>query len=243
MRHDLSRKQFLSLGVIGGLGLFGACALEDEKPKVDAGGGAGSGSTTSGSSSSGATTSGATTSGATTSGSGGSGGAGGSTTGGGLAGSGGASGGSGGAGGAGGRGGSAGTAGSAGSGGAGGSKDAGGDGGCGGLVAAISMNHNAIGNGPHYLPIPMADVMMGVEKTYKTTSDPSASQGQGHVHSVKLTAADFTALKAGMTVTKKSCDSNHEHQYALRVCPMASVPANKACTASDTCGSENGPAC
>jgi hypothetical protein len=110
-------------------------------------------------------------------------------------------------------------------------------------VAAISMNHNDVGNGPHYISISMADIAAGTEKIYKTISDPNQSRGQGHVHSVKLTAADFTALKAGMTVTKHSCDASHEHQFAFKVCPMASVPAGKVCTPADTCGSENGPQC
>ena len=106
-----------------------------------------------------------------------------------------------------------------------------------GTTVGIGANHG------HVMTVAKADITAGVEKTYKTISDLNASQGQGHVHSVKLTAADFTALKAGMTVTKKSCDASHEHQFAFKVCPMASVPAGKVCAPTDTCGSENGPAC
>ncbi len=254
MSHDLSRKQFLSLGVVGGLGLLGACTLDDTPPKGGSGGeggGAGAGSTTSttmsGSGGSGTpTTSGSSGSAGSTSSTSGSAGSGGTSNTGGATGSGGSSGATG-SGGSSGSAGNGGSSGSAGTGGTGGSKDAGpkdasGDAGCGNPVAAISMNHSGVGNGPHYISIPMGDVTAGVDMIYKTSSTPGAP-AQGHVHSIKLTAADFTALRAGMTVTKHSCDANHEHQFAFRLCPMASVPVGTVCKPTDTCGAENGPQC
>jgi hypothetical protein len=254
MGHDISRKQFLSLGVLGGLGLFGACALEENSPKVGSGGSGGSsGSTTSTTTASGGAA-GTSTSTSSTSGSGGSGGATSSSTGGGMAGNGGSSsaggaagnggtGGSGtGGGGTGGSGSGGSGSGNGGSGGTGGSKDAGGAdaGSCkANPVAAISMNHNEANNGPHYLAIPLEDIAAGVETIYRTVSMPNPPY-QSHIHSIKLTAADFAQLRAGMTVTKRSCDG-HEHQYAIRCGTMAGVPGNKACMPADFCGAESNP--
>jgi hypothetical protein len=242
MRNDLSRKQFLSLGVLGALGLLEACTLDDSASGPGAGGQGGTSTTSSGGSGgASSTTSGsAGTSGAT----------GGSTTTGG--------GGSGGSAGAGGSGaGAAGKGGSAGSGvdggggtaGSGGSKDAGVDapkfdaGACTMVViAAISMNHSpdaGLNGGPHYLRVPAADIVTGVEAVFETESTPNTTP-QSHSHSIKLSAADFAALRAGMTITKKSCDG-HEHQYALHCGSMAPIPAGTACLKTDFCGAPGNP--
>jgi hypothetical protein len=248
-RHDLSRKQFLSLGFVGSLGLLVACTLDDE-PIAGAGAGSGTGggagsttSTTSATGGSGGATSSTTSS--TSSATGGSGGSASSTGGG--AGNGGASSTGGSAGSA----GSAGNGGNAGSGGSGGKVGSGGMGGCvcvkdagaydagscgAAPVAAIAMNHV---DAPHYLTIPVKDIVAGVDMVYQTSSAPTGPP-QTHSHYVKITAADFAALRAGMTITKKSCDS-HEHQYGLRCGTMATVPTGTACSASDFCGAQANP--
>jgi hypothetical protein len=228
MTHHLSRKQFLSLGVFGGLGFLGGACTLDDVPPADKGGSSGSGGSGAGGT---PTTTNATvgTSGSTAVGSGGSAGSG-SGGSAGSAGSGGSSAGNGGAGGSsagsagkGGSGGSAGTGGSAdagkgGSGGSGGSKDGGaqdGGGMCTGMIVAnVSLNHNAAGNGPHGLVIPAADITAGTPKTYATTP-VMGMIAQGHMHFVQLTAMDFMNLRAGMTVKKHSC-SGGDHEYVLK---------------------------
>jgi hypothetical protein len=107
-----------------------------------------------------------------------------------------------------------------------------------GAVSAISLNHEGIGNGPHYLAVSLADILAGVELIYETISIPGTTQGQGHSHYVKLTSADFAALRAGMTVTKRSCDAAHEHQYAFRCGTMPDVPSSTACMPGDDCGGQ-----
>jgi len=238
-RYDISRHEFLSLGVLGALGLLEACTLDDSA--VGSGSGGQGGSTTSTGGSGGGTST-------TTVGSGGAGG-GTSATG---------SGGSGGAGGSAGSGASgAGAAGKGGSGvdggggtaGSGGSKDAGTDspkfdaGACTMVViAAISMNHSADGGlsgGPHYLRVPAADIVTGVDAVYETESAPNVVP-QSHSHAIKVTAADFAALRAGVTITKKSCDG-HEHQFGLHCGTMAPVPAGTVCKVTDSCGAPGNP--
>jgi hypothetical protein len=234
MKRHLSRKQFLSLSALGGLGLFATrCTLDDTT--TGTGGMVGTNATGAGGSSTATSTSASSTSSTATTGSGGSAGSGGSSTsGGGSGGKGGAggSGGSGGAGGKGGSGGSAGSGGRGGSGGAGGSKDAGADGGgiCGANVTAnVSMNH---ATGPHALIIPAADIAAGVAKVYVTTNVPGMT-AQTHMHWVQVTAADFTALKAGMTVTKHSC-SGQAHEYVLKCGGTNTMGGAPTCT--DMCG-------
>jgi len=236
--NELSRKQFLSLGVFGALGLLEACSLDDSASGPGAGGQAGSSATTSSSSATGGGTS------ATASGTGGNGGSSTTATTGGS--------GAGGAGGGGGKGGSGGSGvdGGGGTAGSGGSKDAGIDapkfdaGACTMVViAAISMNHNMVNNGPHYLRVPMADIVAGVDAVFQTESDPNApaNMAQSHSHFIKLTAADFAALRAGMTITKKAC--GHEHQFGLHCGSMAAVPAGTVCNATDSCGNTQDNTC
>jgi hypothetical protein len=262
MKHrDLSRKHFISLGVLGSLGLFIACSADDSSAPTNAGSGSGgrggsggkggSGGSTGGSA--GATSGSSGSAGAATTSAGGNGGRGG----GGSAGSSGAAG-SGGNGGAGGRGGAAGSAGSGGStdgggsAGSAGSKDAGSEAGkvdAGAFctmnpVAAVSMNHMMMGNGPHYVSIPLADIAMGTAKTYQTVSAPGANGAgpvfpQGHMHEISLTAQDFAMLRAGMPVSKRSCDSAHMHQFVFR-CGMMPQAGTPVCGA-DTCGAPGDP--
>jgi hypothetical protein len=228
MKRHLSRKQFLSLGVYGGLGFIAAhCTLESTHPEPEDGGSGGStGSATSATTGSTATTSttGPTTASATTSGSGGSTGSTTSST----------TSGTGGKGGAGGSAGSGGKGGTGGSGGSGGSKDAGAGGGgqdaggmCTGMLTAnISMNHVGM---EHILVIPAADVLAGVAKTYVTTGVT-----QNHMHYVALTAADFTTLQGGGVVTKHSCNGG-DHQYTIK-CGTPPTAGTQTCTTTDNCG-------
>lgn len=64
----------------------------------------------------------------------------------------------------------------------------------------------------HTLPVTAADVAAGVEKTYM-------SQGAGHdantPHMVTLGAQDFADLANGITVTKMTTDSNHNHGWTI----------------------------
>jgi len=64
---------------------------------------------------------------------------------------------------------------------------------------------------PHDLTIPLADLVAGQTKTYTTT-------GNGHVHDVTLTSADFAALQNGQTVRKYICLQNPnfpDHEFAI----------------------------
>jgi len=68
--------------------------------------------------------------------------------------------------------------------------------------------------------------------------------GLGHTHWVKLTAADFTSLKAGMEVKKKSC-SGGNHEYVLKCGGGGSAPAipNETTDCTDMCGGMMADAC
>jgi hypothetical protein len=226
MKRHLSRKQFLSLSALGGLGLFATrCTLDDTT--TGTGGMGGTNATGSGGSSTGTSTSASSTSSTATTGTGGSAGSGGSSTS--AGGSGGRGGAGGSSGGKGGSGGSAGSGGRGGSGGAGGSKDAGADGGgmCTGmLMANISMNHVGM---EHMLVIPAADVAAGAAKVYATSGAL-----QNHMHYVQLTAADFMTLQSGGVVTKHSCNGG-DHQYTIK-CGTPPTAGTQTCTATDTCG-------
>ena len=231
MRHHLSRRQSLSLGVFGALGVFAAwsCGGDESSPTGGTGGTGGSGTgggDTGGSAGSGGATGG--TGGATGGTGGATGGTGGAT--GGTGGAGGTTGGAGGTtGGASGSGGS--TGGASGSGGAGGgqdagtAKDSGSNTGCGmAVVALVSQNHTT---GPHVLTIPPEDVTAGADKIYNARGQSS------HDHFVQLTAADFATLKAGGTVIKKSCNST-DHEFVLSCAPPSRTPTAPTCT--DECG-------
>jgi hypothetical protein len=68
----------------------------------------------------------------------------------------------------------------------------------------IATNHG------HELVVTAADVMAGMDKTYDI-------QGAAlHVHSVTLTAADFTTLSQGGTVMKAStAGADHTHMVTV----------------------------
>lgn len=69
--------------------------------------------------------------------------------------------------------------------------------------------------------------------------------GSGHTHWVKITAADFTMLNAGMEVKKKSC-SGGNHEYVLKCGGGASagvIPDMTACPDTNMCGSMMSDAC
>jgi hypothetical protein len=75
---------------------------------------------------------------------------------------------------------------------------------CAGTNATVGTNHG------HAATIPAADITAGVEKTYdiKGTS--------GHPHTIKVTAAMFAMLKAGMPVmVTSSLDANHTHAVTI----------------------------
>ena len=69
-----------------------------------------------------------------------------------------------------------------------------------GTNTEITTNHG------HALTVPKADVVAGVEKTYDIKGSSP------HLHTVKVTAADFTRLQAGTAVTiTSSTDAAHSH--------------------------------
>jgi hypothetical protein len=90
------------------------------------------------------------------------------------------------------------------------------------ITALISGNHG------HTLAIPMADITAGVEKIY------NARGTAAHDHFVQVTAADFTTLKSGGTVSKKSCNGG-DHEYVLS-CAAGRQPMAPTCSTSDECG-------
>ncbi len=66
---------------------------------------------------------------------------------------------------------------------------------------------------PHDLTIPLSDLVAGVQKTYTTT-------GISHDHKMTLTAADFSALQKGQTVTKYIClqeANSSDHEFAIQL--------------------------
>lgn len=82
-----------------------------------------------------------------------------------------------------------------------------------------------------------ADITAGATKKIQTSTD------SGHSHWVEVTMADFTALKAGSEVKKKSC-SGGEHFYILKCGGGGStptVPTAQECP--DECGSMESNTC
>ncbi len=55
-----------------------------------------------------------------------------------------------------------------------------------------------------------------------------SSTSQSHAHYVLVTAADFTALKAGMEVKKKSC-AGGDHQWVLKCGSGGDAPMDPMC--------------
>ena len=75
---------------------------------------------------------------------------------------------------------------------------------CASPTTTIGTNHGHAGT------VPAADVMAGVQKTYNIQG------ASGHPHTVTITAAMFTMLKAGMPVTATSSnDANHTHAVTV----------------------------
>jgi hypothetical protein len=83
----------------------------------------------------------------------------------------------------------------------------------------------------HTLLVTAAQIAAGTEVTIQTSNTAS------HTHWVKITAADFTSLKAGMEVKKKSC-SGGNHEYVLKCGGGGSTPAvpNDTSDCTNECG-------
>ncbi len=77
--------------------------------------------------------------------------------------------------------------------------------------------------------------MAGVTKIYATSNVPGMPP-QTHMHYVQVTAQDFAMLKAGSTVTKKSCNTT-THQYVLQCNATPPAGGAPACNGDTTCGS------
>ena len=66
-------------------------------------------------------------------------------------------------------------------------------------------------NHTHVLTISVAQINAGMGSMGFTVSNVN-----GHQHTVTLTAADFTMLRAGVPVTKtSSTNSGHSHMYTI----------------------------
>jgi len=71
-------------------------------------------------------------------------------------------------------------------------------------AGSISANHG------HSLTVPRADILAGTTRTYSIQGSSS------HPHSVTVTAADFTKLKNGQTLTLVSTnDAGHTHNVSV----------------------------
>jgi hypothetical protein len=219
--RTVNRKQFLVFSA-SAVAASALAACGDDTPDPVGASGSGSGGTA------GTGTSGTGTSGTGTGGSAGS-GTSGSSTGGSAAGSGGSAAGSGGS-----------TAGSGGSGGSSaGTGGGGGTGGAGGGKCTGDIMVESSGDHKHTLLVTAAQITAGTEVTILS------GEAIGHKHYVKITAADFTALKAGMEVKKKSC-SGGDHEYVLKCGGGGSAPMAPTCGGdSDMCGNDDnmGDAC
>jgi hypothetical protein len=91
------------------------------------------------------------------------------------------------------------------------------------ISAKISANHG------HTFTIPAADIVAGAQKCYNTRGTSS------HDHWVTITSDDFAMLKAGMTVTKRSCNGG-DHQYVLSCAATFPAAVDPGCAANSTEG-------
>jgi hypothetical protein len=91
---------------------------------------------------------------------------------------------------------------------------------CAGLITAgISNNHG------HALEVPLADIDAGIDTTYDVSGTAS------HCHEVTLTAEDFTTLKNGGTVTKKTCNGG-DHEFVLTCASDVPAPGVPDCAST-----------
>jgi hypothetical protein len=236
--RSINRKDFLVITVsaVTASVLAAACGGDDPPaPGGTAGTSGTGGSGTAGTGTAGTGTAGTGTAGTGTAGTGTAGTASGGTASGGASGSGsgGMSGSGGSSGGSGGRGGSGGAGGSGGSSGGSGGSGGGGGGSCGANITSKSSGAQHT----HTLTVMAADITAGATKKIQTSTDG------GHSHWVEITMADFTALKAGMEVKKKTC-SGGDHFYILKCGGGGSTPAvptAQECT--DECGGMENMTC
>ncbi|HMI86907.1 MAG TPA: hypothetical protein VK550_22590 [Polyangiaceae bacterium] len=89
------------------------------------------------------------------------------------------------------------------------------------ITGVISMNHG------HALFVAMADILAGSDKIYNARGTAT------HDHWIPLYATDFTLLKVGGTVVKKSCNGG-DHECVLSCGVPSRQPASPTCT--DECG-------
>lgn len=218
--RTLDRKQFISLvAASAAIGTFLQACGDDSTPPTGTGGtgntsGSG-GSGAGGTGMAGATGMGGTGAGGTGAGGTGSGGTGAGGTGAGGTGAGGTGAGGTGAGGTG--------AGGTGAGGRGGTGAGGGSGGGGGgMCGTASIMHTS--DNPHtHIPSDATMLKMNLKMLINGNMStmmftlPKDGLGQGHVHTITLTAAQVTTLKGGGMVTgiKSSMDEAHDHTYTI----------------------------
>jgi hypothetical protein len=75
---------------------------------------------------------------------------------------------------------------------------------CTSATGAIGANHG------HSIAVPPADIVAGVDKTYNIKG------GSAHPHTVVVSAAMFTMLKAGMAImVTSSSDAGHTHAVTV----------------------------
>ncbi len=106
-------------------------------------------------------------------------------------------------------------------------------------MCGADLNIMSTGQHMHTLKVTAAQITAGVDVTIETGSS------MNHTHWVKITAADFTMLKAGTEVKKKSC-SGGNHEYVLKCGGGASagtIPDMTACPDADMCGNAMATPC
>jgi hypothetical protein len=91
------------------------------------------------------------------------------------------------------------------------------------------MTINSSGDHMHTITVTAAQIAAGTDVTILSSTTLS------HAHYVLVTAADFTALKAGMQVKKHSC-AGGDHQWVLKCGGGGDAPADPGCSSTDMCG-------
>jgi hypothetical protein len=90
------------------------------------------------------------------------------------------------------------------------------------------------GEHEHTILVTPSEIFAGTEITVLS------SNSQNHAHFVRITPADFVALRAGMEVRKKACDGA-DHEWVLS-CWAVRVSSPGTPTCSDDCGDGTEPA-
>jgi hypothetical protein len=97
------------------------------------------------------------------------------------------------------------------------------------MCGAAMISAKISGNHGHVLSVPAADITAGTMKCYNARGTAT------HDHWITVLPADFAMLKAGMTVTKRSCNGG-DHQYVLSCAATVPNAVDPGCTAASNEG-------